>query len=364
MEIGIVGLPNVGKSTLFNALAKAQAPASNYPYCTIEPNVAVVEVKDERLDILGEIVKPKKISHPLLRFVDIAGLARGAHKGEGLGNMFLSHIRNVDAVAHTVRCFEDKSVIHVEGEVDPKRDVEIIEAELTLSDIEIVERRIAKISNTAKSGDEHARKEMAFLVPLRDALNHGKRFQDPESIDHEIEAFFRDLKLLSSKPVLFCANVDEDLGSEGAKRHVAAVEALARERGAVAVPICARLEAEIGDLPPDEGAALLKEMGFEGSAIARFVRACYDLLQVVTFFTIKGDETRGWTVRRGTGARDAAGKIHTDMAEKFVCAEVISLQEFRASGGMAHAREKGLVRTEGRDYKVMDGDIMLVKFGK
>ena len=354
----------MGKSTLFNALAKAQAPASNYPFCTIEPNVAVVEVKDERLDELAQIVKPKKLTHPLLKFVDIAGLARGAHKGEGLGNLFLSHIRNVDAIAHTVRCFEDTAVIHVEGPIDPRRDIEIIESELFLSDVEIVERRIAKIANTAKSGDEHARKEMAFLAPIREALNQGKRFADPESLDHEIEGFFTDLRLLSSKPVLFCANVDEDLAGENARRWVAEVEAIARERGAVVIPICARLESEIADLPPEEGAVMLKEMGFAESAIDRFVRACYDLLQVVTFFTIKGEETRGWTVRRGTGLRDAAGKIHTDMYDKFVCAEVMSLDEFKQAGNMAHAREKGLVRTEGKNYKVKDGEIVLVKFGK
>jgi hypothetical protein len=364
MEIGIIGLPNVGKSTLFNALAKAQAPASNYPYCTIEPNIAVVEVKDERLEILAEIVKPKKLSHPLLKFVDIAGLAKGAHKGEGLGNLFLSHIRNVDAIAHTVRCFEDTSVVHVEGEIDPKRDLEIIEAELFLSDIEIVDRRIAKITNLAKSGDEHARKEMTFLTALRVMLDEGKRFEAVDTIDHEIEGVFKDLKLLSSKPVLFCANVDEDLASEATQRLLGIIEGLARERNTVVIPICAKLEAEIGELPPEEGAALLKEMGLRESAIQRFVRACYGLLQVVTFFTLKGDETRGWTVKRGTGMRDAAGKIHTDMYDKFVCAEVISLEEFKACGGMAPAREKGLVRTEGKNYKVRDGDIVLIKFGK
>jgi GTP-binding protein YchF len=348
MEIGIVGLPNVGKSTLFNALAKAQAAASNYPFCTIEPNVATVEVLDSRLDELAAIVKPKKLSHPLLKFVDIAGLARGAHKGEGLGNLFLSHIRNVDAIVHTVRCFEDASVIHVEGEVDPRRDVDIIESELFLSDLEIVERRLAKIANTAKSGDEHARKETAFLLPLKEKLNQGKRFEDPESLDHEVEGFFKDLKLLSSKPVLFCANVDEDLASERSRKCVDALRAIAEERHSTVIPICARLEAEIGELPPEEGEALLREIGFEESAIRRFVRACYDLLQVVTFFTIKGEETRGWTVKKGTGAREAAGKIHTDMYDKFVCADVIPLDEFKAAGGMAPAREKGLVRTEAR----------------
>jgi GTP-binding protein YchF len=364
MEIGIVGLPNVGKSTLFNALANARADASNYPYCTIEPNVAVVEVQDARLDVLAGIAHPKKITHPFLKFVDIAGLAKGAHKGEGLGNMFLSHIRNVDAVAHTVRCFEDTSVIHVEGEVDPRRDVEIVEQELFLSDIEVVDRRMAKIANTANSGDEHARKELALLHPLREALNAGRGFQLPDSSDHEAEGYLRELKLITTKPSLFCANVDESLQSETAQRLVAMVRDLAAERHTLAIPVCAKLEAEIGDLPPDERAAMLEEMGFEESAIDRFVRACYDLLQVITFFTIKGDETRGWTVKRGTGARDAAGKIHTDMYDRFVCAEVISLEDLKASGGMAQAREKGLVRTEGRNYMVRDGDIVQVKFGK
>ena len=364
MEIGIVGLPNVGKSTLFNALAQAQAAASNYPYCTIDPNIAVVEVRDERLDILAQLVRPKKISHPLLKFVDIAGLARGASKGEGLGNMFLSHIRNVDAIAHTVRCFADTSVIHVEGEIDPQRDIEIIEAELFLSDIEIVDRRIAKIHNLAKSGDEHARKELSFLTSLRAMLDQGKRFEGVDALDHEIDAALKDLKLLSSKPVVFVANVDENLGSAATRALLGKVERLAHDRHSVVIPICAKLEAEMGELPAEEAEAFLKEMGLDASAIHRFVRACYDLLQVVTFFTIKGEETRGWTVKRGTAARDAAGKIHTDMYDKFVCAEVISLEEFKACGGMGPAREKGLVRTEGKNYIVRDGDIVLIKFGK
>jgi GTP-binding protein YchF len=364
MEIGIVGLPNVGKSTLFNALASAQAPASNYPFCTIDPNIAIVEVPEGRLDALAEIVKPGKVTHPLLKFVDIAGLARGAHKGEGLGNLFLSHIRNVDAIAHTVRCFEDTSVVHVEGENDPRRDIEIIEAELFLADIEIVERRLAKIANLAKSGDEHARKEMALLSSVKASLDGGRRFVLTDTGDHEMEAALKDLNLLSSKPVIFCANVDENLSSGAPAAMLAAVEDMARQRDTVAVPICAKLEAEIGELDPEDGAAMLKEIGFEGSAIQRFVRACYDLLQVVTFFTIKGEETRGWTVRRGTGMRDAAGRIHTDMYDKFICAEVISLDQFKACGGLTHAREKGLVRTEGKNYKVEDGDIVLVKFGK
>ena len=364
MEIGIVGLPNVGKSTLFNALACAKAPASNYPYCTIDPNVAVVEVPDERLTHLASVVRPQRVTHPTLRFVDIAGLARGAHKGEGLGNLFLSHIRGVDAVAHVVRCFEDAAVVHVEGEIDPVRDMGIVETELFLSDIQVLERRMEKLAKLAKSGDQHARKESEFLRAIKVCLDDGRRFEVPQDLDSELALTLGEIQLLSLKPVIYVANTGDDSASQRSAAWSAAIEAEAGKRGAAATRISAKLESEISELDPDEGRMLLGEMGFEQGALARFVKACYDLLQVITFFTIKGEETRGWTVRRGTGVRDAAGKIHSDMRDKFVCAEVIPFEQFIACGGMAEAREQGLVRTEGRDYKVGDGDIVLVKFGR
>jgi GTP-binding protein YchF len=364
MEIGIVGLPNVGKSTLFNALACAKAPASNYPYCTIDPNIAVVEVSDERLDRLASVVKPQRVTHPTLRFVDIAGLARGAHRGEGLGNLFLSHIRGVDAIAHVLRCFEDAAVVHVEGEIDPVRDLEIVETELFLSDVQVLERRMEKLAKVAKSGDQHARKESDFLAGIKASLDQGRRFEVPEGLDPELVAVLGEIQMLSLKPVIYVANTGDDPGSQQSAAWSAAVAAEAGKRGTITTRISAKLESEISELDPEEGRMLLGEMGFEHGALMRFVKACYDLLQVITFFTVKGEETRGWTVGKGTGVRDAAGKIHSDMRDKFVCAEVIPFDEFMTCGGMAEARERGLVRTEGRDYKVGDGDIVLVKFGR
>ncbi len=364
MEVGIVGLPNVGKSTLFNALSQARAAASNYPYCTIEPNVAVVEVKDSRLPEIAGIVKPEKVTHPMLRFVDIAGLPRGASTGEGLGNMFLSHVRNVDAIAHVLRGFEDTSVVHVEGEIDPLRDLEIVETELFLSDVQILDRRTEKLKKTARTGDQHAQKELDFLSGVRSLLNDGKRFKPGDDLDPELAAALDEINLLSSKPVLLVANIGEEPSAELTVRCRGIIEEAARARNTVCLPVSAKIEAEIGDLEPEEGTMLLKELEFDQGALDRFVRACYDLLEVVTFFTIKGAETRGWTVKRGTAVREAAGKIHSDMRDKFIRAEVISFADFTACRGMSLARDKGLVRTEGKHYIVEDGDIVLVRFGK
>lgn len=367
MEVGIVGLPNVGKSTLFNALCQGSAPASNYPYCTIEPNVAVVEVSDHRLDRIAEIVRPKVVTHPTLRFIDIAGLAKGASKGEGLGNLFLSHIRAVDAIAHVLRCFIDESVIHLEGDVDPVRDLEIVETELVLADLEVIDRRVSKLEKLCRVGDLHARKQLDFLLDLRSRLNGGIPVNIPETSDPEMITLLKEINLLSTKPALLVANIGDDASDQRTRTWIDACMEAASRRSTVCVPIPAKLEWELGELSkvnPQEALELRKDLGLTADALTRFVRACYDLLGVITFFTVKGDETRGWTIRGGTDIKEAAGKIHSEMREKFICAEVVGFEDFISAGGMSHAKEKGLVRTEGKDYIVKDGDIVLIKFGR
>lgn len=363
MKLGIVGLPNVGKSTLFNCLTKAGAESANYPFCTIDPNVGVVPVPDERIDKLGALYHSKKITPAVIEFVDIAGLVKGASKGEGLGNQFLANIREVDAIVHVVRCFEDTNIVHVEGNINPLRDIETINMELLFSDIEILERRIAKTSKGAKN-DKTQAKELVLLEELKAHMDEGNLAKTYEPKDEDEENWFAGYNLLTAKPVIYAANVSEDdLLDDGANNEgVAAVRKYAAEEGSEVFVICAQLEQEIAELNDDEKAVFLEEMGLKEAGLERLIRASYKLLGLISYLTSGEDETRAWTIRTGTKAPQAAGKIHTDFERGFIRAEVVSYQDLIELGSIAAAKEKGLVRLEGKEYVVQDGDVILFRF--
>lgn len=358
MRVGIVGLPNVGKSTLFNALTRSAVPAENYPFCTIEPNVGRVAVPDARLEALAELIKPEKVVPAAIEFVDIAGLVKGASKGEGLGNQFLSHIRDVDAVVEVVRCFEDPNVAHVSGALDPVADVETVETELILADLEVLGRRLAKVERQMKSGGRRFQEEYARLKELENLLSQGRPARELAG-----GALPPDLNLLTAKPVLLVANVGEAGPTGKEEAYWQAVQTAARARGAEAIWLSAKLEEELWELEPEDRNALLEELGLNEPGLNRLVRASYRLLDLVTFYTATGGhEVRAWAVPRGTPAPAAAGKIHSDMERGFIRAEVVSFDDLLRAGSVAAARDQGHVRLEGRDYLVQDGDVIHFRF--
>ena len=363
MKLGIVGLPNVGKSTLFNSLTKAGAESANYPFCTIDPNVGVVAVPDERLKKLGDLYHSKKVTPAVIDFVDIAGLVKGASKGEGLGNQFLANIRECDAIVHVVRCFEDTNIVHVDGSIDPLRDIETINLELLFSDMEILERRYAKISRAAKM-DKTLQKEAAMQERLKEHMEAGNMAKTFELQDEDEEAWFKEYGLLTAKPVIYAANVAEDEVADDAAQNagVAAVREYAAKEGSEVFVICAEIEQEIAELEDDEKTLFLEELGMKESGLDKLIKASYSLLGLISYLTSGEDETRAWTIKEGTKAPQAAGKIHTDFERGFIKAEVVNYQDLLDCGSTAAAKEKGLVRVEGKEYVVQDGDVILFRF--
>ena len=364
MKLGIVGLPNVGKSTLFNSLTKAGAESANYPFCTIDPNVGVVTVPDKRLDVLGEMYHTKKIIPAAIEFVDIAGLVKGASKGEGLGNQFLANIREVDAIVHVVRCFEDSNIVHVDGSIDPLRDIETINLELIFSDLEILERRISKAVRAARN-DKTIAKELALMERIKAHLEDGKMAKSFDDINDEDEQqWLESYNLLTYKPVIFAANVaEDDLADDGASNAgVQAVREYAKREDCEVFVVCAEIEQEIAELDDDEKSMFLEELGLKESGLEKLIKASYSLLGLISYLTAGEPEVRAWTIKKGTKAPQAAGKIHSDFERGFIRAEIVSYDDLMACGTYNAAKEKGLVRLEGKEYVVQDGDIILFRF--
>ncbi|MBQ6130881.1 MAG: redox-regulated ATPase YchF [Selenomonadaceae bacterium] len=360
LEVGIVGLPNVGKSTLFNAITKAGAEAANYPFCTIEPNVGVVAVPDNRLEVLTKLYSSKKTTPASVRFVDIAGLVKGASKGEGLGNKFLEHIRQVDAIAHVVRCFEDENITHVADTIDPLRDIDTIQTELCLADLDVVDKRLAKVAKLLKSGSKEAKLESEILERVKNSLNEAKPARSLNLTDDEL-FIIRDANLLTLKPTLYIANVaEDDLTAEN--DYVKKVRELAAQEDAQVVVICAKVESEIAELDADEAKEFLADLGLESSGLDRLIHAAFDLLGLMTFLTAGADECRAWTIKKGTPAVKAAGKIHSDIERGFIRAEIVNYDDLIKLGSVTAARDKGLVRLEGKDYIMQDGDVTYFRF--
>ncbi|MCC8101002.1 MAG: redox-regulated ATPase YchF [Clostridiales bacterium] len=363
MKLGIVGLPNVGKSTLFNSLTKAGAESANYPFCTIDPNVGVVAVPDERLKLLADMYHSAKVTPAVIEFVDIAGLVKGASKGEGLGNQFLANIREVDAIVHVVRCFEDTNVIHVDGSVDPVRDIETINLELIFSDLEILERRMAKTGRAANN-DKAAAKELALMKALKAHLEDGQLAITYQTDDEDELKWLSEYNLLTAKPVIFAANVaEEDLADNGqSNEYVSKVRTYAVQTGSEVFVICAKIEEEISELEDDEKQMFLEDLGLQESGLEKLIKASYSLLGLLSFLTAGEKETRAWTIKKGMKAPQAAGKIHSDFERGFIRAEVVNYRDLLDCGSLAAAREKGLVGLEGKDYVVQDGDVILFRF--